>query len=151
MKLCKCCGDIIENRRSDLCQSCYVYFKDGGVIHPLPKEGTVEKDERGFIICHICGKAYRKLGGHIVGKHKMTTDIYKEKFGLCSRTKITETNYSQMMSVLAYKYNMPEQLKAVGLNTRIKYGEKDKRKGKKIRLQEQIYKQQRKQKENNNG
>lgn len=120
MKLCKYCGDIIENRRSDLCQSCYVYFKGGGVIHPLPKEGCVEKDERGYIVCHICGKAYKKLGGHIVGKHKMTTDIYKEKFGLCSRTKITEINYSKKMSALAYKYNMPEQLKAVGLNTRIK-------------------------------
>ena len=143
MKLCKCCGDIIENRHSDLCQSCYIYFKEGGVIHPLPKEGCVEKDERGFVICHICGKAYKKLGGHVINKHKMTTAIYKEKFGLCNRTKITETKYSQMMSALAYKNNMPEQLKVVGLNTRIKDGETDKRKGKKTRLQEQIYKKQR--------
>lgn len=143
-KLCKCCGDIIENRHSDLCQSCYVYFKEGGVIHPLPKEGNVEKDERGYVICHICGKAYKKLGSHVANKHNMTTDIYREKFGLCSRTKITETNYSQKMSAFAYKNNMPEQLKAIGLNTRIKFGEKDKRKGKKIRLQERIHKQQRK-------
>lgn len=149
MKLCKCCGDTIENRRTDLCQSCYVYFRNGGVVHPLPKEGTVEKDERGFVICHICGKAYKKLGGHVVNKHHMTTEFYKEKFGLCSRTKITEAKYSQMMSALAYKYNMPEQLKSAGLNTRIKDGESNKRKGKKIRLQERIDKQQRKNKYKN--
>jgi hypothetical protein len=42
------------------------------------------------------------------------------------------------MHNLAYKYNMPERLKQVGQATRIKKGERDKRLGKKVRLQECI-------------
>ena len=64
-KVCESCGEIYRGKTlGRLCQSCQVYFNDGGVVHPLPEKGVIALDEKGYVICHICGKAYKKLGGH---------------------------------------------------------------------------------------
>lgn len=47
-----------------------------------PDYGKVIKSTDGRIVCHICGKAYRKLGGHVVQKHGITSYQYKIMFGL---------------------------------------------------------------------
>ena len=87
-------------------------------------------------MCHICGKAYKRLGSHVKESHNMSIEEYKRKFELCNNAKTTEDCYSQHMHNLAYKHHMPERLKTLGKETRIKPGEKDKRLGKKSRLQE---------------
>lgn len=140
MKFCRDCGQDItrDNRFGGLCQSCWVYYRKGGTVNPLPPKGVIAKDSRGYIVCHICGKAYKRLGSHTKEKHHMHIAEYKERFELCNNAKTTESNYSSHMSELAYKYEMDKQLKEVGKATRIKKGEKDKRLGKKVRLQERI-------------
>ena len=54
--------------------------------------------------------------------------------------KTTEANYSRRMRDYAYQYNMPEQLRITGANTRIKPGENHMRLGKATRLQENLAK-----------
>lgn len=147
--VCPKCGKITQRSYNGLCQGCYKYFKSGGKVYPLPEAGKVEHDESGKVICHICGRSYNRLGSHVKESHNMSIEEYKEKFGLCRRTKTTEKSYSQIMREYAYKNNMDKQISEAGKFTRIKKGENNKRKNKKVRLQE-IVEQKRHRKENNN-
>ena len=96
MKYCSTCGKQINNKvyPNNTCQSCYHYYKNGGKDHPLPPKGIIQLDEKGFIICHICGKSYKKLGSHARESHSLTIKKYKEMFELCDNAKTTEKNYS---------------------------------------------------------
>ena len=143
---CKQCGNIINGKiyPNGTCQSCYNYYHKGGTDNPIPAKGTIAHDYRGHVVCHICGRAYKRLGSHIKEWHKMTIAEYKAEFELCNNSKTTEQNYSKHMRQLAYKYDMDERLKTVGAATRIKKGQKDMRLGKKVRLQECINKKMRK-------
>ena len=133
---CSKCGKHIYRHYAGMCQSCYRYYHDGGTDNPLPALGKIEHDYRGYVICHICGRAYKRLGSHIKESHGMSIAEYKAEFELCNNAKTTEANYSQHMHNLAYKYDMPKRLQITGRLTRIKKGERDKRLGKKVRLQE---------------
>ena len=143
---CKECGKIITGKvyPNGMCQGCYKYFQGGGTINPLPEHGRIAYDANGKVICHICGRSYTRLGSHIKESHEMTIDQYKEKFGLCRKSRTTENSYSENMSYLAYKYKMDERLVETGKNTRIKKGDCSMRKGKKVRLQEILDKKERK-------
>jgi hypothetical protein len=127
-----------------MCQGCYNYFRKGGVEHGLPEPGRIEYDAKGKVICHICGRAYTRLGSHVKESHDMTIDAYKEQFGLCKRARTTEKSYSKMMHKYAKENEMDKMLLEVGINTRIKKGENDKRKGKQVCLQEILDKRARK-------
>lgn len=145
--VCNFCGKPQTQSKvypDGLCQGCYKYFRNGGTVNPIPKPGVIAYDCRGNVICHICGRAYKRLGSHIKESHDMTISEYKEKFGLCANSKTTEHNYSQVMHQHAIDNNMPQRLLVAGYNTRIKPGETHLRKGKKIRLQESIDKRNRK-------
>lgn len=142
--VCPKCGKIAHHSYSGLCQGCYKYFRNGGKVYPLPEAGKVEHDESGKVICHICGRSYVRLGSHIKESHDLTIAKYKEMFGLCSRTRTTESGYSQTMHNHAINKGMDKRLLEAGKSTRIKKGETDKRKNKKIRLQERIEKRNRK-------
>ena len=146
---CPQCGKSIPNRHyGGLCQGCDKYFKNGGKIHDIPAAGTIAYDEQGKVICHICGKSFVRLGSHIKENHEMTIDEYKERFGLCKRTKTTEKSYSDTMSRYAKNNGMDQQILQAGKTTRIQKGQVDKRKGKKVRLQEILDKRKRKRKRN---
>ena len=145
MKVCKECGKIIEDKSySGMCQGCYNYFRKGGTVHPLPEHGRIKHDTTGKVICHICGRAYTRLGSHVKESHDMTIEEYKEMFGLCKRAKTTECCYSQTMRNHAMNNNMNERLLKAGQGTRIKKGQVDMRKGKKVCLQEILEKRDRK-------
>ena len=136
---CSQCGKIISNKRyGGLCQGCYKYFKNGGKIHDIPAAGTIAYDNRGKIICHICGKSFVRLGSHVRESHGMTIDEYKERFGLCHSARTKEQNYSNIMRKHAKENGMVQQILDAGKGTRIKKGETHLRKGKKVRLQEII-------------
>ena len=47
-----------------------------------PNYGKVVKTADGRLVCHICGKSFRKLGAHVVQKHGITAWAYKVMFGL---------------------------------------------------------------------
>ena len=146
---CPQCGKSIPNRHyGGLCQGCYKYFKNGGKIHDIPAAGTIAYDEQGKVICHICVISFVRLGSHIKENHEMTIDEYKERFGLCKRTKTTEKSYSDTMSRYAKNNGMDQQILQAGKTTRIQKGQVDKRKGKKVRLQEILDKRKRKRKRN---
>ena len=138
MKKCNECNKIINRRvyPGGLCEGCYRYKLNGGTQNPLPPKGEIHRDHRGNVICHICGRAYKRLGSHVRESHNMTIATYKEMFGLCSSSRTTEATYSALMKQYAYENNMPDQLIASGINTRIKKGENHMRKNKQIRLQE---------------
>ena len=137
--ICTCCNrQFVRLNEAGLCETCHRYFKEGGIINPLPGPGTIAYDHRGCVVCHICGKAYKRLGTHVKQFHNMTIKEYKERFGLCNNTKTTEANYSKMMHDYAYQYNMPEQLRITGENTRIKKGDTHLRLGKPVRLQDKM-------------
>jgi hypothetical protein len=145
MLYCKECGKPIEsNRMKGMCQTCYNYFRNGGTVNPIPEHGKIEHDVNGKIICHICGRAYTRLGSHVKEFHNMTIEEYKEQFGLCKRAKTTEQNYSNKMSAHAKNNNMDKQLIEAGKNTRIKKGDTTRRKNKEVRLQERLDKRNRK-------
>ena len=142
MYTCKHCGKLTKQLyclgnqiKPSACQGCYIYFKKGGTINPLPDAGCIAYDVHGKVICHLCGRAYTRLGSHIKESHFMTIAEYKESFGLCKRTKTTEQSYSHTMRDSALRNGMDDQLKRAGKNTRIAKGENSKRKGKKICLQ----------------
>ena len=137
--VCTCCDwEIVRVNSAGLCSACQLYFENGGTINPLPEPGTITYDYRGYVVCHICGKAYKRLGTHAKQFHNMTIKEYKERFGLCNNARTTEANYSRMMSNYAYQYNMPEQLRITGADTRIKPGDTHLRLGKQVRLQEKM-------------
>ena len=139
----KCNKDIGKKSYNGMCQACYHYFKNGGQENELPPNGVIMKDYRGCVICHICGRAYKKLGSHAKESHNLTIAEYKERFGLCSSAKTTEDIYSEKMRCLAYKNKMDKNLKEWGKNTRMKKGDNHFRLGKKIRLQESLNKKKR--------
>ena len=136
MCFCKSCGKSLSKSYGGYCQACYNYFRNGGIENPIPPKGVIAKDSRGYIICHICGKAYKRLGSHVREVHKMTITDYKEEFGLCNNARTTEENYSKCMRNYAYQYNMDKMLKQKGQATRITKGENNLRRNKKARLQE---------------
>ena len=146
MCICKECGKLTPRSYSGMCQGCYNYFKNGGHIYPLPEHGRIVYGDDGKVICHICGRAYTRLGSHVKESHDMTIDEYKEMFGICRRTKTTESSYSDKMHNYSEKYNMSERLIEVGKSTRIKKGDNTMRKGKEVRLQEKLDKLNRKNK-----
>lgn len=133
---CSHCGKYTPRSYVGMCQSCYNYFRNGGTINPLPPKGRVTHDHRGYVVCHICGMAYKRLGSHAKEAHQMSIAEYKERFGLCANARTTEKNYSQNMHNLAYQYNMPHQLIETGKVTRVQKGDGTLRKGKQVRLQE---------------
>lgn len=94
MHTCEFCGVV---SREITCQTCRKYFKNGGIIHPLPEKGVIAKDERGYVICHICGKAYYKLSEHIHRKHHLSDIEYKEIFGICNSTVLACADYIEVM------------------------------------------------------
>ena len=137
---CTKCGKPIPTKiyPEQTCQACYLYYHKGGTDNPIPPKGKIAYDSRGYVICHICGRAYKRLGSHVKEFHSMSIAEYKAQYELCNNAKTTEANYSTHMHHLAYKYNMPQRLQETGKATRIKKGERDKRLGKKVRLQECI-------------
>ena len=44
--------------------------------------GRVQYTLEGLLVCHICGKSFRKLASHVVQKHKIEARDNKVTFGL---------------------------------------------------------------------
>lgn len=75
-----------------LCDNCHKLF----INHPvneIPNKGEITYDERGRIICHICGRAYDKLTSHIKQAHKIDSNEYKERFGINRTFSLTSESF----------------------------------------------------------
>lgn len=100
MRVCQVCGGEKKRLRESkefgktICDNCYNTLK----YHPfeyIPPEGEIHYDKKGRVICHICGRPYDVLSNHIVGKHNITVDKYKEKFGLNRTAKLTSKSIQE--------------------------------------------------------
>lgn len=91
----KCRIPIVRGR---LCCACQAYKRKGGVWHPLPAFGTVEYDDEGRPICHVCGMAFDKLIEHTKRKHGLDTADYRAEFGLMRKmARLTSPKYADKM------------------------------------------------------
>lgn len=94
METCEECGRQNERVRLKkkynkiLCDTCYKTFNENPIKY-IPPAGEVHKDIEGKIICHVCGRSYNKLGAHIVQKHKISVDKYKEVYELNRSQSLT--------------------------------------------------------------
>lgn len=120
-RYCNMCGELSDTT-GKYCQKCYNYLR----IHPegrykLPPKGEVHYASNGDPICHICGMAYRKLGNHIAFRHHMTQNEYREKFKLYHNTKLSNTEYKDLMRQYTkdnYNQVVVENLVLGGIGTR---------------------------------
>ena len=120
---CQLCNQTILDTTGHYCQKCYNYLcnhPEG--VYPLPQSGTVALAINGDPICHICGKAYRKLGNHIYQCHHITQQEYRVKFKLHHNTRLSNVNYQQTMQSYNkrdYKVVVQENLIKCGQQTRV--------------------------------
>ena len=122
---CKFCGNETPNVYQGYCQVCWKYFvRDKNVVYDLPEYAKVEYAPNGDAICHICGKAFRKLGAHIWNGHHITMRDYCTKFGLYYRTnKASNIDYRVHMHNIQRGYCITDNLIEKGKNTRLKKGD----------------------------
>lgn len=125
---CTVCGEnvstsILKARR--ICQACYQYERNGGVIHSPSPKGVITFDEHNKPICHICGQAHAKLGTHIYWHHHMSVDEYKEMFKLNSADQLTCLAYRNKMKdhVMNHPEVIENNLRIAGLHTRYQVGD----------------------------
>lgn len=87
MKCSKCNAEINTRLIKGMCSKCYQREKANAKkpIYDLPKYGEVKYAPDGTVICHICGRSYRKLMAHVVQSHGLTEKEYKKEFGLIYR------------------------------------------------------------------
>lgn len=122
MTPCPLCGDPIDTT-GKYCQKCYSYLK----VHPeglyeLPPSGAVYYAPNGDPICHICGKAIRKLGNHIAFAHHMSQNEYRERFNLYHNTRLSNAAYQKKMADYNKQYEsvvVKQNLLVGGANTRV--------------------------------
>ena len=96
-RVCKLCGDLF-NHAGYYCQSCSAYLRlhpEG--LYPQPEYREVLYADNGDPVCHICRKAYRKLGNHIKFKHHIDPNVYKERYGLTHNTRLCNQEYVEKM------------------------------------------------------
>lgn len=123
---CIRCGKRDQKLRvKGMCQPCYMYYKNGGRGNPLPPKGEIRYDYRGYPICHICGRAYRKVLHHVYQTHGITAEEYKEHFGL-NNTKgvIAPSTKHKLQKAIEFNYAkcVESNLLKGGQNTRYEIG-----------------------------
>lgn len=121
--ICPLCQQVITDTTGQYCQKCYNYLRrhpEG--TYPLPPKGVVARATNGDFICHICGKAYCKLGNHIFQCHHMSQKAYREEFGLYHNTRLCHDAYHSKMREYNVKYYdkvVKQNLIVGGQSTRI--------------------------------
>lgn len=132
MKQCELCGSVenavFKRRRFGkyLCQKCYKYEMEHPV-NPIPKKGEVQYDNEGRPICHICGRAFKKLASHAFHTHNINAYEYKEKFGLNNNQGLISESTKKILqehSKNNYDLVIKENLLNKGKDHRFKKGGK---------------------------
>lgn len=141
-KTCELCGSIeskvcySKEFGKLLCRKCYKYEKKHPV-HPLPEKGEIAYDNEGKLICHICGRAFKRLSSHAYNGHGITAYEYKEMFGLNNKEGLLIDSTKDKLreySKANYEVVIKENLLSKGKKTRFKKGSSGRTKNK-VRLQ----------------
>ena len=124
---CKFCGkeDKRANCMQGYCQVCYKYFVlEGKQVYDIPKFGEMVYVENGDVVCNICGKAFRKLGGHLYQAHNLTSKEAFVQFGWFRNAKATNENYRKYMKDIIQPKCINDNLLEKGKPTRLTKGNK---------------------------
>ena len=141
MSICEECGTSYRVRKTKsfgkiLCNNCHNMYKKHPV-HLIPPMGEILYDDDGRPICHVCGRAFDKLGQHVYNRHDMTADEYKEKFGLDRRVGLTSDKTKKKLQEAVkdnYSVVVEKNLLNNGVKTRFEKNNKHRTK-EKVRLQ----------------
>lgn len=119
---CNECGEIIKGRvLRGMCETCYQRWNRDRKTktYDLPEIGEVKYSPDGLVICHVCGKAYKKLMNHARQIHGLTEKEYKMEFGLnANQGLICESTKRKLQHAVEKHYD------TVVLKNLIKNGEK---------------------------
>lgn len=102
-------------------------MKDWYTLPPKehPHYGEVIKDNRGRLVCHICGKAFVKLGQHVSAKHQIFARDYKLMYGLNASTGLlTERLRKELRKSALNNPEKIEKLTKAGKKYRFRTGHK---------------------------
>ena len=124
--VCSICGKDISQMKSHFnppkCLVCKNYQKSGNTIHELPPYGEVKFCERGFPICHICGKSFSVLGRHINYAHGLLASEYRRQFGLCQNSQLSSNEYVRKMRANVFETGTVDNVYLYGEETRYQEG-----------------------------
>ena len=90
-----------------------------------PHYGEVIHDKNGNVVCHICGKSYKKLLTHVWQTHGYTKQEYKLMFGLDqSKGLIADSTREKLQNAVAKHYDVVVKTNLIkhGSNTRFTEG-----------------------------
>lgn len=130
-KYCEMCGStnqvfLRKKFGKSLCAKCYRY-ETNHPVNPLPEKGEVALDEQNRLICHICGRAFKKLGSHAINGHGITAYEYKKMFELNNNTGLLiESSKEKLRQNIKDNYEVvvKQNLLENGSKTRFKKGSK---------------------------
>lgn len=126
--ICNICNKDVNKRFvKGMCITCYGRLKldSKRPVYELPKKGEVEYSPDGLVICHICGRAYKKLMAHVWQVHGIYEKDYKKEFGLnISRGLICDETKEKLQNSVAKHYEkvVEKNLIKGGEKSRFKFG-----------------------------
>lgn len=129
MNKCALCGDIFGKRRHNnkkygkICDKCYQREKANSKIYDKPQIGEITYNEKGYPICHICGKAYKKVLSHAYHTHGILAYDYKIEFGLETSKGVLSEESRNLILENNTGVNIDKMIEA-GKDTRFKKGYK---------------------------
>ena len=127
VKTCGLCGNSYTSG-GYYCVTCYEYLrKHPEGIYPQPNIGEILYAPNGDPVCHICRRAYRKLGNHIQFFHHISQEDYRETYGLHHSTQLSNEDYIKTMRDYNKQYYdlvVGENLIEGGRSTRLKRNNK---------------------------
>jgi hypothetical protein len=84
----------------------------------------IERNDKLFFICPICGLAFRALAYHTNQKHKISGKELRKMFGLKADYQLITPEIKERHREIAIEHNEGEKLIIVGEKTRYKKGSK---------------------------
>lgn len=109
-----------------LCCNCLSMYKSHPV-NDIPENGQVAYDKEGRIICHICGRAFKKVLSHARQRHGIDSIEYKKMFGLdVTKGLASEETKEKLRRSVAENYDkvVKQNLINNGEKTRFKEGDR---------------------------
>ena len=78
---------------------------------PEAKPNLKDAFKENEIVCLLCGKAYSVLGAHLITKHNITNDEYREQFGIPYYQPLTAiSKYERRKSVTLRRSRKTEEI-----------------------------------------
>lgn len=90
-----------------------------------PHYGEVVYTSEGLLVCHICGKAFKKLGAHVWNTHKIRSREYKQMYGLDLCAGLCSEAHKKVLRehvIEHYDQVVGENLTKRGAGTRFRLG-----------------------------